>query len=122
MSKTIEVPNDLMQESVEIGAEAAILCEKVASDQAAIMAKAPLVADSLIQNNIVDAMDKEATIQLLMDPVTTLDIVARLSKQASPPRSMGRPEKAAQEVYDPRFPPQKESERIFAETLESFGG
>lgn len=117
--KNISIPADLARESVIIGSEAAALAEKVAADQSVIDTKAPLVAQAMIDNGVVDEMHKQATIDLLRDPAATLDIVARLSKLASAPRSMGSAAASAEKSaeYNPQFPPQKESDRVFEETL-----
>ena len=117
--KMVQFPVDLARESVIIGAEAAALAEKVAADHTAIENKAPLVADALIQNGVVDEIHKQATVDMLRNPVATLDIVARMAKMASKPHSMGASttEKTAAGEHDPQFPPQKESDRIFEETL-----
>lgn len=108
----------LLRESVNIGIEAAALCEKVAADQTVIDNKAPLVADTLIEFGLVDPMSKQATVDLLRDPGSTLDIVAKLAAQARQPRSMGGSvSKSAADVYDPQNPPQKESDRTFEDIL-----
>ena len=121
MSQTVEIPVEMLRESVQIGQDAAALAEKVAADQTAIEAKIPLVVDTLVENGLIDHMDKEATVKLLQDPVKAIDVIERLSKQASRPRSMGMPSKAAVDAgFDPQSPPQAESDRIFAEKL--FGG
>lgn len=121
MSKTVEVPVDLLRESVQIGEEAAALCEKVAADQTELETNAPLIADVLIENGLVDQFDKAATVKLLRDPSASLDIVSRLAKQASQPVRMGASISSGPEAYDPQFPPQKESDRIFAEKLGAGG-
>ena len=79
----------------------------------------PLVADALIQNGVVDEMHKQATVDMLRDPVAALDIVARMAKMANRPHSMGAPttEKTAAGEHDPQSPPQRESDRVFEETL-----
>ena len=119
---TITVPLDLMRASVNIGAEAAALCEKVAADQTVLETKAPQVVDVLIENGLVDSLDKEATVQLLQDPGATLDVVARLAKRASAPRAMGSTTKSAGGEHDPQFPAQKESDRVFEAGLNSASG
>ncbi len=118
MSKNVEVPIDLVRESVQIGVEAAALCEKVAADQSVIDSKAPLVANTLVENGLVDLLDKEATVGLLRDPCATLDIVAKLAAQARP-RSMGggTSAKSAMDEYDPQNRPEPESSRVFADKL-----
>lgn len=108
---------NLIKESVAISKDAAQLCEKVAAQQQTIDVKAPMVADALIEAGIVDPLDKEATVQLLTDPVASLDIITKLAKQASKPKSLGQPVKVAKDDYDPRFPPPSEADRVFAEKL-----
>ena len=117
--KTIEVPLDLMRSGVQISAEAAAICEKVAAEQTMLETKAPQVADAMIENGLVDPLDKDATVQLLQDPGAMLDIVTRLTKQAAAPRAMGSTVKAADGEHDPQFPAQKESDRVFEEKLGS---
>jgi 4-hydroxy-3-methylbut-2-en-1-yl diphosphate synthase IspG/GcpE len=112
------MPVELAREGVNIMTEAAALAEKVAADQSALEAKAPLVADALIENRLVDPIDKAATEQLCIDPGAMQDMIVRLSKQAAQPRSMGTAKTAAGES-DPQNPPEKESDRIFRETLGS---
>ena len=120
--KTSEVPIELMRSGVQIGAEAAAICEKIAAEQTMLETKAPQVADVLIENGLVDPLDKEATVQLLQDPGAALDIVTRLGKQAAAPRSMGHTIKAADDGHDPQFPAQKDSDRVFEEKLNSANG
>lgn len=116
---TVEVDVELLREGVQMGAEAAALGEKVAADQAAIEAKAPLVLDALVEHGVVDSHDKEAALGWLKDPNKTLDLVAKLAKRAAVPRRMGSgtSEKLARAEHDPQFPAPKESDRVFAETL-----
>ena len=108
----------VLRESVEIGIEAAALCEKVAADQTAIADKAPLVADTLIENGLVDSMHKNSTVEMLHDPGSTLDILAKVAVLVRQPRAMGGGvAKSAAEEIDPQNPPEKESDRVFAEKL-----
>lgn len=117
--KTIKLPADLARELVSLSADASALSEKVAADISAVEAKAPTVADILIDSGLVDGLYKESTEKLLMDHSAVLDVVARLAKQASAPRRMGRPEVTTKASYDPQNPPEKESDRIFREKLNS---
>lgn len=120
--KQIEVPVDLVRTGVQIGTEAAAICEKVAADLSARTLKAPHVVDALIERGIINVLDKQATIDLLLDPVAPLDMIERLSKMATTPRAMGAAVKTANsEDYDPRFPPEKESDRVFFDKMSSMG-
>lgn len=116
---TVKLPAELARELVSLGADASMLSEKVAADISAVEAKAPTVADILIDSGLVDGLYKESTEKLLMDHSAVLDVVARLAKQASAPRSMGQPAATPSVSYDPQNPPEKESERIFREKLTS---
>ncbi len=119
---TVQVPLDLLKSGVEIGAGAAALCEKVATQQNEMAAKAPMIADTLIECGVIDILDKESTVKLLQDPGKTLEIVGRLGKQASKPRSMGSSEKTASEPYDPQNPPPAPSHLAFENRLNSGPG
>jgi len=118
---TVEVPVKLLRDNVHVTSEAAAICQKIAADQTAVQTKAPQVVNYMIENGLVDAMDKEATIQLLSDHAATLDIVSRLVKQArsanETPRTMGTAVKESRSSHDPQFPPQKESDRVFEQML-----
>ena len=87
MSSTMPMPVDLARESVNIMTEAAAFAEKVAADQFALETKAPLIAEALIENGLVDPLDKAATAQLCADPAALQDMVVRISKQAAYPRA-----------------------------------
>lgn len=117
-TKKVSVPIDLLRGSVEIGKGAAALCQKVAARKHEVGAKAVMAANQLVEHNIVDSMDKAATVELLKDHGRTLEILARLSKQASRPRPLGAGvNKEAAQSFDPQNKPEPESHRVFAEQL-----
>lgn len=114
--KTVEMPLDLARDSVNIAARAGELCEKIAADMTVVEGKASLVADTLIKNGVLDAIDKQRTVEMLKDPKQAMDILCRVSDLAAQPRSMGHAEKQA-DVWDPQNSSKKESDRIFEEKL-----
>ena len=118
-AKMVTVPVDLLRESVEIGKEAAALCQRVAAQKHEVSAKAAMAANELVENNIIDPLRKTATVEMLQDHGKTLEIVARLCKQASRPRPLGAGVTKEAEEYDPRFRQEPESYRVFAEMLQS---
>lgn len=117
MSSTIKMPAELATESVNIMADAAALATKVAEDQARLDSRAPLVADVLIENGIVDELDKQAAVEMLTDPAKLQDMVSKLAKHAAAPRSMGAPVTSGEIVSDPQFPAEKESDAVFRNIL-----
>lgn len=99
---TIQLPTDIVRESVAISADAAALAEKVAADRQQVEAMAPLVADTLIENGFAEPSNKEATVKMLTDPVSALKAISAMAKSASTPAPMGTAVTEKSSGYEPR--------------------
>jgi len=113
--KTVQVPLDVLNQSIAVTSRAGALCEKIAADMSVVKSKAGLVADALIKAGVLDSADRNQTVEMLIDPTRALDITARVADLVQP-RFMGQAEKAA-EAYDPQHPTASDADRVFAEKI-----
>lgn len=72
-----------VHESVDIVDAAGQFFRKYASEQTLVENKADLVAEILVKNGFVDSLDKQRTVELLKNPQTAMDVLAKVAELGS---------------------------------------
>ena len=93
----ITIPEEILQESVALIADAGRALDKMASELDAYKQKAPMVVEAMLDHGVIDEFDKAAAVVDLQNPQNALNYLVKLSR-AVKPRSMGAAAKQASAV------------------------
>lgn len=96
---TLKLPIDMAKADVQLLKSAAELARDVVAVQSKLAATAPIIADMLISQGLLDPMEKDAAEKKLADPTGVQEILMNVTKKAGQPRPMGTPVKQAADGF-----------------------